>query len=319
MHENHADRRRRVAREIRRRLVAHIAAGGTTDFAAAPMVNSPAVYGDPARALVEVRRLFQEMPVLVGLSADVAGPGDVLLHEDAGPSVIVTRGRDGRVRAFRNMCTHRGSMLVRADEEGRCERRARFTCPFHAWTFDLEGRLVGLPGRAGFEGGDLEARHLTPVRVAEWHGLVFVQLDGLDGPVDVDAHLGSFAPELAQLELERATPITSSALSSACNWKLALDTYAEGYHFATLHASTIGTSHFSNVAAFDAFGRHWRLNFAEKTLRGLAGTPEDEWPDTEYGGIHFLFPNTVLVVGAVAPGQIFVRMFRLFPERHPGP
>jgi hypothetical protein len=156
------------------------------------------------------------------------------------------------------------------------------------------------------------------VPVVEWSGLIFVQMDAREPELDLASFLGSFAPELAQLELASAAPISSSELQAETNWKLALDTYGESYHFATLHASTIGKTHYSNVAVFDAFDQHWRINFPEKSLQALVHLPEDEWPETEYGGVHFLFPNSILVVGYPEPGKGFLRLFRLFPGAHPG-
>ncbi len=313
-----AERRRRVARAIQRRMVAHVAAGGTTDFAPGPLENDPAAYTDPARAELEKRELFLKVPLVAGLSRAIPGPGDSLLFEELGHSIVIVRGKDSRLRAFLNMCTHRGTKLVRAGSDGRCERRGRLTCPFHAWTFELDGALVAVPGRQGFEGIEMSRRDLIPVPVAEWNGIIFVRAAAGSETPDIPAYLGTFAPELAQLELADAVPIGSSSLAADCNWKSALDTYGEGYHFATLHASTIGISHYSNVAVFDAFGPHWRINFPERSIRALVGVPESEWPEANYGGVHFLFPNTVVVVGSSGSGGGFVRMFRVFPGPTPG-
>jgi phenylpropionate dioxygenase-like ring-hydroxylating dioxygenase large terminal subunit len=313
-----AGRRRAVARAVQRRLVAHVAAGGTTDLAPAPLENEAVAYTDPARAELERRALFLALPLVAGLSQDVPAPGDALLFEAAGPSIVVVRGADGVLRGFLNMCTHRGTRLVAAGPDGRCPRRRRLTCPFHAWSFDLDGTLAAVPGRPGFDGVDLGRRHLVAVPVAEWNGLVFVRAAAGAEPLDVAAYLGDFAAELAQLELAGAVPVRASTLAADCDWKIALDTYGEGYHFATLHASTIGTTHYANVAAFDAFGPHWRMCFAEKALAALIGRPESEWPEADYGGVHFLFPNTVMVVGSVEAGRGFLRMYRLFPGATPG-
>jgi len=309
MHE----RRRHAAGEIRRRLVAHLAAGGTTDTAGGTLERDRSIYVDSARAERERRELFLEQPLVAGLSQDIASAGDCLLFEDAGPPILIVRAGDGRLRAFLNMCTHRASRLVGAHANGRCERRDRLTCPFHAWSFDLDGRLAAVPGRDGFDAATLSRRNLVPVAVAEWHGLVFVQASGPVREIDVPAYLGAFAPEMAQLELAALVPIRSSRLTANANWKLALDTYCEGYHFGTLHRSTIGRSHHSNVAVFDDFAPHWRLSFADRALDALVGNPESGWPDAEYGGVHFLFPNTIIVAGTLAPGETGVRVFRLFP------
>lgn len=312
---NRAVRRQQVAREIQRRMVAHVAAGGSTDLAPRPMENDARAYTDPGRADRERRELFLNRPLVAGLTSDIPHPGNCLLFEELGQSIIVVRGRDGIARAFLNMCTHRATKLIGLDRE-TC--LTRLMCPFHAWTFDLEGRLVAVPGRQGFEGLDLTDRGLVPVPVAEWNGLIFLKPTAGTETLDIAGYLGTFASELELLEFRDAAPVRTSTLLAATNWKCAIDTYGEAYHFATLHSSTIGISHFSNVAVFDEFGSHWRLNFPEKRLRALVGRPEGEWPEHPYGGIHFLFPNTILVAGSLETGTRWVRMFRIFPGSTPG-
>jgi nitrite reductase/ring-hydroxylating ferredoxin subunit len=311
------ERRRLAAHAIRRRLVAHIAAGGTTDFAPTPMEYRADRYTDPDRAALEVRELFLKLPLIACLSQDIPQLGDRILFEALGRSIIVVRGADGRVRAFQNMCAHRGAKLVRPEADGRCGRRNRITCPFHAWSYGLDGMLIATPGPEGFPGMDLRQRDLIPAPATEWNGVVFVRMSG-DSPIDSADYLGAFAPVIEQLELVDAAPVQSSALTAATNWKYALDTYGEGYHFGVLHASTIGGTHFCNVSVFDAFGPHWRLNFPERSLADLVGQPESAWPDAGYDGTHFVFPNTIMVVGALGPEQSFVRMFRIFPGATPG-
>jgi phenylpropionate dioxygenase-like ring-hydroxylating dioxygenase large terminal subunit len=307
-----AARRSRVAREMQRRMVAN-GSTGRTDHADGPMPNDPAVYTDPARFEAEKRILFRQFPLVAGLSGDVRAPGDKLLFDAAGVPILVMRGKDGVVRAFLNMCTHRGARLV-----STCDAAKRVTCPFHAWTFDLEGRLVGLPGAEGFEGIDRATRSLVPVPCAEWHGIIFVVPDANATSIDVDAHLGDFAPELAQLELARAEPVKAGQLVASTNWKFALDTYGEGYHFSTLHASTIGQTHYNDICVYDRFGRHHRISFPDKSYGRLASIPENDWPTPEYGGVHFLFPNTVFFVGSIEPGKGYVQVFRLFPGKDVG-
>lgn len=280
-----------------------------------PLANDATVYTDPERHTLERREIFLRMPLIAGCSQDIANPGDILLFDELGHSIIVLRGANGQVRAFLNMCPHRGTRLIGLRGSGVTTHRATLTCPFHAWCFDLEGRLMAMPGREGFSG--IAPPRLIPVPVTEAHGLIFLSLDLTRDSLTVDEHLGSFADELEPLELAGLVFLRGGSLDAACNWKLALDTYCESYHFGVLHAATIGRTHFSNVAAFDAFGRHWRAHFAEKSLAGLIGVPERDWPDAEFAAVHFIFPNTILVAGS-ADGGMLVRMFRLFPGTTPG-
>ncbi len=313
-----AARRAKIAREIQRRSVAHVAAGGTTDYAAAPFLNRPAVYTDTARLAAEKRELFGKLPLVAGLSGDIPSPGDTLLFEEAGPSILVTRDKGGVANAFLNMCTHRGAKLVRD-----CTRQPLIVCPFHAWSFDHAGKLVGLPGKAGFEGAGFEgiekdSRGLIRVPCTEWNGLIFVKAHAGTEAIDVEAYLGDFAPELAQLELARAVPVKNGVLTADSNWKFALDTYGEGYHFSTLHASTIGQTHYNDIAVYDRFGPHHRISFPDRGVAALVDRPESEWPEVDYGGVHFLFPNTILFIGSIEPGKGYTQIFRLFPGDSPG-
>jgi carnitine monooxygenase subunit len=304
-----AARRDRAAADLLGRMVAN-AAARATDRSDGPLAIPATAYTCPERFAAERQKLFREMPLVAGLTQDIPNPGDVMLFEAAGPSILVGRGRDGVVRAFRNLCTHRGAKLL-LGEEAVCTRKARLTCPFHAWTFDLEGKLIAQPGKAGFEGHPEGGRDLLQVSCQEWAGLIFVQPEG---EMDLDAHLGDFVPVLEMLELGKAEPVKRGHIDCRANWKYALDTYGEGYHFASLHPNNIAITHLSDVAVFDAYGRHHRIGFPTKAMAGLADIQTEQWPTSDYGGVHFLFPNTVVFVGSVEPGKTFIQLFRLFPQ-----
>jgi phenylpropionate dioxygenase-like ring-hydroxylating dioxygenase large terminal subunit len=299
------------AREILRRMVG-LARDKTTDLAPGPMPLPKGVYIDQDRFEAEREHLFLGQPVVAGLTGDIPEPGDVLVFDAAGPSILVMRGKDGEVRAFLNMCTHRGAKLIE-ESEPWTGHMSRLTCPFHAWTFDNAGKLVGQPSKASFKNCDIGARNLIALPCVEFRGLIFVRPGGGD-PIDVDAHLGEFADVLAMIELHRAVPVKKGILYADSNWKFALDTYGEGYHFGMLHASTIGQTHYNDMACFFPFGRHHRIAFPDKSIGNLVDLEEAEWPESEYGGVHFLFPNTVIFFGSIVPGVYFTQVFRLFPD-----
>ncbi|WP_397594119.1 SRPBCC family protein [Sphingorhabdus sp.] len=304
-------RRREMARNGLRRMVELVAAK-ETDRAAGPLPLHKGVYIDEERFEAERQKLFLAQPVVAGLSGDILEPGDLLVFDAAGPSILVQRGKDGIVRAFRNMCTHRGAKLVEENEPWS-GHRSRITCPFHAWTFDSAGKLIGQPSKTSFEGCEIGARNLLEIPCTEHLGLIFVRAGGGD-PIDAAAHLGGFADLLSALELHRARPVKKGVLTADSNWKFALDTYSEGYHFSALHNTTIGQTHYNDVASVDRYGRHHRIGFPDNSIGKLIGTPEAEWPETDYGGVHFLFPNTVIFFGSIEPGKFFTQVFRLFPD-----
>ena len=307
-----AEVRRGNARMGLRKSVA-IIAENRTDRAPGALPLHKSVFTGAARNAAEVRHLFHGQPLVAGLSGDIPEPGDVLVFDAAGPSIIVARGKDGVARAFLNMCTHRGAKLVEQSEPWR-GHLPRLVCPFHAWSFAPDGRLVGQPGKDGFAGCEIGARNLVELPCAEHIGLIFVRADPQGPPIDAAEHLGEFGPVLEQLELARAQPVEKGTMTAASNWKFALDTYGEGYHFKQLHASTIGQTHYSDRNVYEPFGRHHRVSFPDLSIGELVGRDEAAWPDSEYGGVHFLFPNTVIFFGAVTPGVYFTQVFRLFPK-----
>jgi carnitine monooxygenase subunit len=290
---------------IHERLLRH-AKRQTTDCAATPMPVSKSAYCCPERFAREMKALFRGQPLVAGLSGDIPEVGNVMLFDAAGPSILVMRDKSGKARAFLNMCTHRGAKLIEESEPWQGKAK-RITCPFHAWTYDNDGKLIAQPSKVSFAGCEIGGRDLIPVPCDEYAGLIFVRPDADAEDVDASAHLGSLAPIMQMLELARAEPVKKGILTADANWKLALDTYGENYHFATLHASTIGQTFFTNVGIFDAFDQHFRVNFPDKGILNVSPTAP------EYGGVHYIFPNTVLFFGSIVPGLHFTQLFRLFP------
>jgi phenylpropionate dioxygenase-like ring-hydroxylating dioxygenase large terminal subunit len=156
-------------RAIARRIVEHIR-NDTSDLGAAPMLNHPSVYTDPARHALERQKLFRETPLVVCLSADLAEPGSFRTFDETGVPIFVVRDVKGQVRAYLNICVHRGARLVRTPQ-GKAKA---FTCWFHGWTYDTAGTLRGAPEKERF-GECVRDRHLIEVPAGERCGLVFVQ------------------------------------------------------------------------------------------------------------------------------------------------
>lgn len=302
-----ATRRAQSRLAFARRMRDHLR-DGTSDLASAPMRNAVEVYTDPARHAAE-RKLLRETPVVVCLSADLREPGQYRTFDDTGVPVVVVRGRDRRLRAFLNICTHRGARLVR-EPAGKANL---LTCWFHGWSFDTAGRLVAVPEVERFGDAIPERDHLIEVPAGERCGLVFVQATP-GSSMDLDAHLGDFASELDLLELDKAERVKDGTLPVAANWKYALDTYGEGYHFAALHKATLSPYFRNDITVYDRFGPHHRVGFASRAMERWLDLPEADWgAEDGGGGIHYIFPNTILFVGSVRPGKSFYTTFRHFP------
>ena len=208
-----------------------------------------------------------------------------------GTPVLLTRDADGRVRALANVCRHRGVRL--ADGSGRAKR---LTCPFHAWTYDLDGRLSAVPSAAAFE-GMCRAQGLVELPVAEGYGLIVGRLRP-GPPVDMDDYLGpGLADELAMLGFADWEPYGEPHVHQVgANWKVTLDTFRENYHFKFLHRRTLAKYAYGDVLTFDPFGPHLRNCSALRSIDELRGRPEAQWGDVSpyFSYQYALFPNTSL-------------------------
>ena len=318
MTQTFAERLHETRLGLGRRIVQHIR-DGTSDLADAPMRNDVSVYTDPARHAAERRKLFRETPVVACLSSEIAEPGQFRTFDDTGVPIVVVRGRDGEVRAFLNVCLHRGARLVR-EPRGKANL---FTCWFHGWSYANDGRLAAVPEAERFadaarDSALPERDHLIAVPVAERFGLVFVQATP-GSTMDIDAHLGDFGPQLEILNLGDAEWVKEGELPVASNWKFALDTYGEGYHFAALHKQTLAPHFRNDITVYDRFGPHHRVLFVSRQTEAWLDKPEDDWGvDDGIGGIHYIFPNTILFVGSVSPGKKYCTTFRHFPGEEVG-
>lgn len=252
-------------------------------------------YTDPRRWSREKERLFGELPLVGGLSGELPEPGDWKLFEPPGVSIVLVRGDDGVVRGLRNSCRHRGAIVV---EQPRGSNRS-FTCPYHSWTYDRQGALVGIPQSETFPGICREQRGLYPVSVQERDGVIWVLPRSGGEPFDLNGHLGDFGPELARWNLGDLHFFEQRVHRVPANWKLALDTFTEAYHIPNLHKGTVGLLAAGGLNLTTAFGRHHRQTLAMKHLKDIREVPGDRWEPFATGAIAFVyivFPNTMLLL-----------------------
>ena len=283
--------REALEHSLARRLLDHVEQG-TTDLADAVLEVAADSYTSPDRLAEEIDVLFLGQPLVLCLSGALPRPGSYVTVELCGTPVLVTRATDGRVRAMANVCRHRGVRVV----DGKGEAR-RFTCPFHAWVYDIEGHLVGVPAAGSFGEVCREEKGLVELPVAEGYGLVVGRLRP-GPPVDIDAYLGpDLAHELAMLDFAGWEPYTDAHVHRvSANWKVTLDTFRENYHFDYLHRNTLKDYAYGGVLTFDAFGAHLRNCSAIRSIDELRDRPEDEWGEvTQHFSYQYqLFPNTSL-------------------------
>jgi len=240
----------------------------------------------------EVEVLFRDQPLVFCLSGALPGPETFRTVDVCGTPILLTRDGQGRVRALANACRHRGVRV--ADGAGKAKR---FTCPFHAWTYDIEGRLEAVPTADAFEGMCRERKGLVELPVAEGYGLIVGRLRP-GSVVDIEDYLGpGLTDELAMLGFADWKPYGEPHVHQVnANWKVTLDTFRENYHFNFLHRKTLAKYAYGGVLTFDPFGPHLRNCSALRSIDELRGRPEAEWGDVSqhFSYQYSLFPNTVL-------------------------
>lgn len=187
-------------------------------------------YSDPEYFRVEVARLMRPSWQVACHVSDVAVPGAWHSLEFIGESIIVVRGDDGAVRAFTNVCRHRGSRIL--DGSSGCARR--FVCPYHAWTYGLDGRLIGVPHKASYPNLDVSEQRLSEVESEIWHGFIFVRLTG-GGPSVADM-MAPYEARIAPYRFEDLRAIGRVTLRPRpVNWKNVADNYSDGLHIQVAH------------------------------------------------------------------------------------
>lgn len=281
----------------------------TSDLAPAEYEIPVAAYLDEQRAQRERQRLFRSLPTLAALSCELVKPGDFKAVTLLDVPLLIIRGRDGEVRTYLNACRHRGMKLA----EGRgCS--PKILCPYHAWTYNDQGRLVGVPrGKEGFPDLDRAERGLVPVATAERHGVIWVQLDETISPMDIDGFLGDFGPELAGWNLDTWHYAGTREHHPIANWKLTLEGYCENYHVSSLHPETVAQVSKSYGAHHTTFGDHQRLGLPNHSFDGLRDVPKEQWAPFADGLISFvynIFPGTIFA--------LFYDQFQVF-QIWPGP
>ncbi len=262
-------------------------------FGETSMVNPASAYTDAARFAAEQRVLFRDHPAYMGLSVECAEPGSFLTGTFDGVPVVVVRQPDGSLVGMVNACRHRGAPLV----EDRGEGLRRMVCPYHAWTYGLDGKLHSRPMSEGaFDDVDREC-NLHRVAVGEGYGIIFVRAGGDPSlSIDVDEVLAGAEDDLGNFELGTYTHVESRTHTWKMNWKLVLDTFTESYHIRWLHKDSIAPHFLSDPSVFESFGPNLVAVGLRKTVFDELAKPEAEQSMLPYGTIqYFLVPNGLVV------------------------
>lgn len=271
--------------ELARRAFDHVRQR-TTDQAPHTLPLPVATYLDRDRYARELDCVFRTLPLGLALSLEVAKPREYVAKTVVGVSVLIVRADDGVVRAFLNVCRHRGAALC---DEGRGSA-ARFLCKYHAWRYDLKGKLTGITDPQKFGDVDLATHGLVELPCVESLGLVWVCLTP-ERRFDIDEWLCGFGPQLASLELDNWYLYEQRDVPGP-GWKVTWDGYLEAYHHSVVHATTLAIHTVGNLLVHDTYGPHQRLTLARQTLATLPEAPTDEMEaQSHLRLIHSVFPN----------------------------
>ncbi len=264
------------------RILRHVDARTTdtgTDVWREPVAN----YRSADRFQAELASVLRRCAVPFCPSAALPDPGSYLARTAAGVPLLAVRGRDGTVRAFRNACRHRGAAL--ADGAG-CTRS--FVCPYHAWTYGLDGGLVHVPHEDGFPGLDKVTHGLVPVRCEERSGLVWVTQDeALPGAPD----------PLPEMFTPGAELFATRQVEHDVNWKVLLESFIEGYHIRYAHPETFYPYGYDNLNLIDFYGRSSRITYPFRRIEKLRPVPpEQRRVDGKLTFVYHLFPNVLVTM-----------------------
>lgn len=265
------------------RVLSHVR-DGTTDRGEEVWREPVANYRSEERFRREID-LLRRLPVPFCPSAALREPGAYVARTAAGVPLLAVRGQDGTVRAFRNACRHRGAEV--ASGSG-CART--FVCPYHGWTYGLDGELQRVQHHGGFPDVDKATHGLVPVRAQERSGIVFITQDPSSDAPDP----GEGLPELIAPDQDL---IETHDNEADINWKVSIEGSIEGLHIRFGHPETFYPYGYDNVNVVEHSGRNSRVTFPFKRIEKLADVPVPERRiDGRVTYVYHLFPNSLVTV-----------------------
>jgi phenylpropionate dioxygenase-like ring-hydroxylating dioxygenase large terminal subunit len=286
--------------------VLELSQGNTTTLADdITRIPVDAYYADSQFAL-EKQNIFGSMPLVFAMSHELPDPGSFKTNDYYGVPLIVVRGLDGVVRTFLNVCRHRGARIS-AKDQGKVPKV--FSCPYHGWCYDLQGKLVHIPAKESFPDIDPNCNGLTELPTQERHGLIWGRLEP-GASLDVANYLGDFDGDFAGYGLPESHFLEQHVIEQPLNWKIAIDTFLEPYHFGVLHRNSIAPLFIHDCCLVDQSGHHIREILPRKTTAELPELPKAQWdlPD-QSAMVYVLFPNTIWVMQ-----KDHIELWRIYPH-----
>ena len=269
---------------VAQRILEHIE-NGSTDLGEEVWREPVENYRSKDRMDAEIVRVLRRSPTPFCPSAALPEAGSYVAREAAGTPIVAVRGQDCKVRAFRNVCRHRGMQLASGTGCAKV-----FVCGYHGWTYQLDGTLRHVPHSHGFPGLDKTNYGLVPVAAEERFGLVFVTQD--EPALQNDA-----LDELSELITPEQQLFATSERVMEANWKILLEGFIEGYHIRPTHSETFYPYGFDNLNVVEAFGCNSRVTYPFRRIGKLAMVPPAERRvDGLLTYVYHLFPNVLITV-----------------------
>ncbi|MFK8019174.1 MAG: aromatic ring-hydroxylating dioxygenase subunit alpha [Pseudomonadales bacterium] len=241
----------------------------------------------------EWRGLFSNRPLLLCHESELANEGQALVHDKLGLPLISVRTKSGRVATYMNVCRHRGMRLV---QETGFQNLRSLICPYHQWTYGLDGELRNVPCEGDFEGLQKSELGLIELPTEVRHGLVWLQLTP-QGKMNLDDHLQELGDDLDAFGVNTAVAYTNNTRTLACNWKLVHDAFLDGYHVVRLHKNTVGPYFPDNLAVSNTVGIHTRSTVGRNEVLEVGNLPREEWnPRTLCTFAYTLLPNAIVIM-----------------------
>lgn len=262
-------------------------------------------YTDSDILAQEMSTVFRRYPIVAGHVSSVSRPGDYLLSDWGKFPYVVVRDQTGELRAFLNICRHRGARVVSGNE--KCLKV--FVCPFHGWVYDLDGSLKHVTKAYNFPELDFRQYNMMELPVVERGGLIWIHPTP-GSSIDLDAYLGPIGDDLDHFGINELVRYRKTKVVKHANWKLLIMTYLEGYHVPYLHRHTLSKSFHKGIIAHYEYGPHIRLAAARTNFPDVLRTAIHNWSILSFASVYYLlFPNTFFIMH---PDYVSINTF--YPE-----
>ena len=236
----------------------------------------------------EQTHIFRKEPLIAAHASELSEAGSFMTRDIADLPLLLTRDKESKVHAFLNVCRHRGARLE--SEASGCKRA--FSCPYHAWTWNNDGTLKGVPHqKQGFPDLDKAAYGLKRLPVQEIAGMIWVVADPNAAP-DFDGFLAPMLDEFDWFKLDQMAIAASDIFTIKANWKLLVEGGIEAYHFKVTHRSTIGPHFLDNLSSYKMLGPHMRSILAKSSVKTITDIPQESWNIREHTNVLYsVFPT----------------------------